>query len=140
MQSYRSLYDSIVTIIDDESQEFYVHEGLVCKYSAFFKRAFRRDPPPKTKSVIIKAEHSAVFDSFKTWLYTGRIWNQAITVETPDDQTSDFQDLCIKVWIFGNDCGAPVSKNAAIDALIDSFAVSNFFSSTYVNSRIWRNP
>ena len=80
----------------EERREFFLHEGLICHLSAFFRRAFRGDTPAKSTCIILEELDPTIFDTFKTWLYTGRFFKQAITPETTKKQANDKETMLEK--------------------------------------------
>ncbi|KAF2100517.1 hypothetical protein NA57DRAFT_74123 [Rhizodiscina lignyota] len=111
-----SLYDSIITIEvgPKPPKAYWLHEGILCHHSLYFREALRGDSSESQQKVIkLEETEVKVFDAFKNWLYTGKLFDTS-TLDDP----KVFDVLC-KIWIFGNRRGVPGLKNAAADAFID---------------------
>ncbi|KAF2100855.1 hypothetical protein NA57DRAFT_24429, partial [Rhizodiscina lignyota] len=92
-----------------ETKSFFLHEGLLCHNSSYFKAAINGGFAESSKRVIPLSRTSInVMEAFQMWLYNGKLFGGA------EDMGYTF---LFQIWVFGDMLGVPGLQNAAIDSV-----------------------
>lgn len=114
------MFDTIVSVkVGKEKQEFFVHKGLICHYSTYFKNAFTGEFQEGHTGVVELANDSvAVFKAFYSWTYIRKLFEPVSEV----GKVPLTSEILTRLYVFGDARGIPSLKNASINALIDKIA------------------
>jgi len=116
-----SEYGPVITVrVGAKLKEFRVHKGLLCHRSLYFKNAFNGKWAESDKnSTDLPDDDPVAFGAFFNWLYMRRLLNE--DKEIKDMNNADMAKAC-KIYVLGDRLHIPALKDAAIDAIISTFA------------------
>ena len=98
---------------EGSSESFYMHEGILCFYSDYFKGALKGEFLEARKGVVVlETEEAAVFARFQYWVY-GRRFCHISETETKAVSWSEVA----KLWVFGDSHNIPLLQNQVIDLM-----------------------
>lgn len=100
-----------------------MHEGLLCHHSSYFRGAIRGGfgvEISETNEKIIRLNliDLKVFESFKLWLYTGKLFSSS----TKPTCGPRLNEALVNIWVFADMRGIPGMRNAATDGILDRVA------------------
>jgi hypothetical protein len=111
-------------VVGAGGEEFKVHEELLCNNSSFFASASKKEWLENQKHRIsLPDDDPRIVDLYLQWIYSGRIFSRQSTDGGPGDG-KEF-DLLIDGFVFGEKVQNGDFKDAVVDALIESFAVTD---------------
>lgn len=103
--------------------DFTVHEGLICKSSAYFRTtlANQLSIAPKERSVILPYQGSHDFQLYMQWLYTGRLHMS----KTGETKAATEKTNLMKAYLFGALLEDVDYQDTVMDALRDWIRTAN---------------
>lgn len=118
------------------SKSFYVHKGVLCFYSGYFRGALRSDIWTEAREGILRlgVEEVSTFEKFVYWTYSRRFCNPTAT----DTKDIEWRDI-VKLYIFGDRRNIPLLQNEAVNLLrkkiaqlwqLPAFEVDYIYSNT----------
>ena len=127
----RSLYDNIITVqVGAEGKKYFIHQGLICEYSAYFRAALKEGRFAEGRDGLVKLgdDDSQTFGTFMNWLYTSKLPPRPDAVQLKLDSSDpdlaalwSYYDYLLKAWIFGDARGMPKFQDHVMDELVGIF-------------------
>lgn len=128
------MFDRLLTIeVGAVKKPYQFHEGILRHHSAYFKGAINAMGTAgfaqgKENMITITDTEIKVFESFRDWLYTGKL----------SEEAKESRKFLCKAWVFGDMRGIPMYKNAIMDSLIER-CVNNWHTLDDLTAFIYHN-
>ena len=113
---------AIIIIVGEgpRSKAFIMHEKIATKFSDFIRAALKiRWQESTHRTILLPEANPAEFDVFEPFVYTGRVYSQAIAERTKSNQDDTEYEHLAKLWLLADMLQATTFKDAIVDSLIE---------------------
>ncbi|KAL8893906.1 MAG: hypothetical protein Q9192_004808 [Flavoplaca navasiana] len=100
-----------------EEKTFYVHKGLICESSPFFRAAFTGGFKENSGSITLEEDDPDIFGHIVQWLYRGKL-DTLSKVEV--DTGSDYWMKLFQLYVLADKYGIRLPKNAVMGLLLQT--------------------